>query len=637
MIGAGTVLNDRYRLTEPLGRGGMGTVWRAQDSNLKREVAVKILNAGLLEEPTQIERFRREAQVVAAIGHPGIVGVHDYGESRGEDTDGGEPFAYIVMDLIEGRALSTLLKDEGRMPPERALALVADALDALQAVHQRAIVHRDIKPSNLMVRADGALFVADFGIALAIAGTKITMTGGFVGTAAYMSPEQAAHDRANPITPSSDLYSMGVVCYEMLTGSLPFDGGAVQLAYKHVHQPAPELPATFPAPVRALVARALAKAPEDRFASAAEMAAAARTAAGLPGGEAGTRTVKLWKGARRIAAVPTQDAPAPAPGAEPVVKVGPNAATEPSERRRRRRMLVPVIIPVVVSLGTAGALFVDRNPFSSDAAPAPTTAMSTPAAAGPGTGTGTGVAGATTPVTTAPATPQAATTAPAATPDAAQPQPQQPVPAPPAAGGNGGSGAGGGANGGGTNSGGASGGNGGGTQARPPATNNNPAPPPPQQNTSSGAGASAGGGNPPPQTPARPPECNGDAWTRIVNVQYGAPIGLANADPNAKGNPVVLGGNTQFGWLAADSAYSSYNACNNNGARLVQRMGDRAVVLGDYMDILNLWVKTSVGNGAYTIAENGGANCLTANGVGSPLTMTACTPGNATQQWRFQK
>ncbi|MFI6152679.1 protein kinase [Kitasatospora sp. NPDC051170] len=636
MIGAGTVLNDRYRLTEPLGRGGMGTVWRAQDANLKREVAVKILNAGLLEEPTQIERFRREAQVVAAIGHPGIVGVHDYGESRGEDTDGGEPFAYIVMDLIEGRALSTLLKDEGRMPPERALTLVADALDALQAVHQRAIVHRDIKPSNLMVREDGALFVADFGIALAIAGTKITMTGGFVGTAAYMSPEQAAHDRANPITPSSDLYSMGVVCYEMLTGSLPFDGGAVQLAYKHVHQPAPELPGTFPAPVRALVARALAKAPEDRFASASEMAAAARAAAGMPAGETGTRTVRLWKGARRIAAAPTQDAPAaPAPGAEPVVRVGPNAATEPSERRGRRRMLVPVIVPVVLSLGTAGALFVDRNPFSSDAAPAPTTAISAPAAAG----TGTGVAGTGTAATTAPPTPQAATTAPPATPDAAQPQPQQPVPAPSAAGGNGGSSGSGGTNSGGTNSGGAGGGNGGGnggTQARPP-VNNNPAPPPAQQNTSSGTGASAGGGNPPPQTPARPPECGGDAWTRIVNVQYGASIGLANADPNVKGNPVVLGGNTQYGWLAADSAYSSYNACNNNGARLVQRMGDRAVVLGDYMDILNLWVKTSVGNGAYTIAENGGANCLTANGVGNQLTMTACTPGNATQQWRFQK
>ncbi|MFJ9690990.1 serine/threonine protein kinase [Kitasatospora sp. NPDC101183] len=632
MIGAGTVLDDRYRLTESLGRGGMGTVWRARDTRLERDVALKILNAGLMEETTSVERFRREARVVAAIGHPGIVGVHDYGEDDGSGAEGGERCAFIVMDLIEGRALSAVLRDEGRMPPERALALVADALDALHAVHQRAIVHRDIKPSNLLVRGDGAVFVADFGIALAIVDTKITRSGGFIGTAAYMSPEQAAYSSDAPVTPASDLYSMGVVCYELLTGRLPFDGGTVQMAVKHVHEPAPDLPVTFPAPVREFVAKALSKAPQDRHASAAEMAAAARTAVGLPVGEAGRRTVRLWKSPRALADAPTrgartQDDSAPAAAVEPVVKVAPAGPTEPGGRRSRRHLLVPVIIPVVISVGTATAVLVDRNPFSSEAAPAgPSTAASAPQVAG-GAATGTTTASTTEPA--APAT-TAATTAPGATPDAAQPQPQQPAP-PAAQGGNGG-GSGGGNNGGGTGTGQNSG-----TQARPPA-NNNPAPqPPPAQPASSGGGGSnsgGGGGNPPPQD-SPPPGCGGATWVKIVNVQWGAPIGLTNNDPNTAGNVAVLGGASQYGWIANDGVYTEYNACNNNGAKLAQNM-DGTVSLADYMSFLYRWVKTPAGSGAYTLAENGGARCLTAHGVGSPLTMEACTKDLKTQQWRIQ-
>ncbi|MBO1417231.1 serine/threonine-protein kinase, partial [Streptomyces sp. FH025] len=212
MSSAGTVLGERYELVEKVGGGGMGSVWRADDRVLARQVAVKILRADLFEDGTAVQRFRREAQLVAAIDHGGIVGVHDYGES---DEDGDERCAYIVMDLIEGRPLNQVLKDEGPMSAERALGLLADALDALHAAHRRGIVHRDIKPSNLMVRTDGRVVITDFGIARAVASTKLTAPYAIIGTAAYMSPEQASSATTGP---ASDLYSIGVLCYELLVG-----------------------------------------------------------------------------------------------------------------------------------------------------------------------------------------------------------------------------------------------------------------------------------------------------------------------------------------------------------------------------------------------------------------------------------
>ncbi|MFE7593123.1 serine/threonine-protein kinase, partial [Kitasatospora sp. NPDC057512] len=378
MIDKDTVLNHRYRLLEQLGRGGMGTVWRARDAVTERDIAVKVLNPGLLEDPTATERFRREAKAVTGIGHPGVVGVHDYGESGAESTDGveatdgaestdgveatdgaestdgtkgadgtkdtdgtkgagtGPRYAYIVMDLVEGRPLSAVQKDEGPMPPERALALVATALDALQAVHQSAIVHRDVKPSNLLVREDGAVLVADFGLALAIADSKLTTSNGFIGTASYASPEQVDPSPDNPVTPAADLYSMGVVCYELLVGKLPFEGGrAMQVAYKHVNEPAPELPDTFPPAVRALVAKALSKAPEDRYESAAEMAAAARAAVGLPVGESGRRPVRLWKSAPRAGGAGPAPRNEPVPAAELVVRVSPVVQADPEQAAKQ--------------------------------------------------------------------------------------------------------------------------------------------------------------------------------------------------------------------------------------------------------------------------------------------------------------
>ncbi|MEU6237626.1 protein kinase, partial [Kitasatospora sp. NPDC047058] len=282
MTGRGAVLGGRYTLTEWIGGGGMGAVWRADDRVLERQVAVKVLHAGLLEEGTFARRFRREAQLLAAISHPGIVEVHDYGESGGAAEGGaeGERIAYIVMELVDGRPLDKVLAEDGPMPPERALGLLATALDALQAAHQQEIVHRDVKPSNLMLGADGRVTVTDFGIARALVSTTLTATNVVIGTALYMAPEQAG---GGGVAPASDLYSLGVVCYELLTGTPPFTGeSVVEVALKHVQQPAPELPGQFPPAVREFVARALAKQPGDRFADAASMAAAARPTPGNP-------------------------------------------------------------------------------------------------------------------------------------------------------------------------------------------------------------------------------------------------------------------------------------------------------------------------------------------------------------------
>lgn len=462
----------------------MGTVWRADDTVLARPVAVKILHSALFEDDTFIQRFRREAQLVAAIDHPAVVDVHDYGESGGgaegreggEGGDAGDRCAYIVMELVDGRPLDRVLAEEGPMPPERALGLVAAALDGLHAAHRREIVHRDIKPSNLMVRTDGRVTITDFGIARAIASTKITASHAIVGTALYMAPEQAEGTGTGP---ASDLYSIGVVCFELLTGKPPFVGESVlEVALKHVRQPAPELPGAFPAAVRELVAKALEKKPEDRFADAAEMAAAARAAigakdagaaAGAAGAPADTGTVDLRAAAGGAAAgegagggvaggagaakagalVPVADgADQPASGERPasggpvpdedeVAKVGPQPVTEPGKRRSRRALLVPVIVPVVISMGTATVLLVDRGPGRSDAAEPPAAQPTVVVTAPVTPGAGTPAAPAVTP----PATPTPSDTpvaAPAADQQPSTPnQPGAPVPAP-APGGNGG-------------------------------------------------------------------------------------------------------------------------------------------------------------------------------------------------------
>ncbi|MFF1907156.1 protein kinase [Kitasatospora sp. NPDC058218] len=651
MTGRGAVLGGRYTLTEWIGGGGMGAVWRADDGVLERQVAVKVLHAGLLEEGTFARRFRREAQLLAAISHPGIVDVYDYGESGGEGEGGveRERIAYIVMELVDGRPLDKVLAESGPMPPERVLGMLATALDALHAAHQQEIVHRDVKPSNLMLGDDGRVTVTDFGIARALVSTTLTATNVVIGTALYMAPEQAG---GGGVTPASDLYSLGVVCYELLTGRPPFTGeSVVEVALKHVQQPAPDLPAEFPPAVREFVARALAKQPGDRFADAAAMAAAARAAVG-------DRSAPV---AAVVRAVPPAVAGGQAAGgpAVEVARVAPRTVPEPPARRSWRRFLVPVVVPVIITSGAATVLLVDAGPFQSQGQPPgaqPAVSVSATTITDPPTADAT-------PTEPAPTTPPGGETTPGTPPPAppeTTPAPNtggQPVaPAPNAGGGAvaGGTGASGGSSGGsgGTapKTGGGSGGSGGGgaapapNQPAPPApAPNPPAPNPPAPNPPA---PNPPAPNPPtsnPPAPTVPAGCGGANWGAIVNVADGQKLGLSTDSP-APGAAAVMGGTTAYGWVrsAPDPGgwYKIY-PCNLSGPVLVQEadfsnQSSQKVLLSPGFSFLTSWsVIGASTSGAYYLKNYSGSTCLTDNGAGKQVTMTACTPGNKYQEWRI--
>jgi tRNA A-37 threonylcarbamoyl transferase component Bud32 len=255
---AATVLGERYSLTKRIAVGGMGEVWDATDTVLGRQVAVKILRDDLVDSPVFLERFRAEARHTAGLAHHGIASVFDYGEDR----DGDHCVAYLVMELVAGRPLSSVMAERGALPVGMALSILAQAADALHAAHAQGIVHRDVKPGNLLLLDDGTIKVTDFGIARAANSVALTEVGQVIGTAMYISPEQATGSEARP---ASDVYSLGVIGYEMLAGKPPFMAGNVgALAMAHVHQTPPPLPTTVPAPVRASIAGALAKDPADR-------------------------------------------------------------------------------------------------------------------------------------------------------------------------------------------------------------------------------------------------------------------------------------------------------------------------------------------------------------------------------------
>jgi serine/threonine-protein kinase len=271
MIGPATVLGGRFRLVERIASGGMGDVWRCVDEVLGRTVAVKILLPALLEEPGFSDRFRGEALTMATINHPSVVDIYDYGS----DPSAG---AYLVMEYVEGDALSRTLARVSRLTPARTMALVAQAADALQAAHEKGVVHRDVKPGNLLVRPNGTLVLTDFGIARAAGAAALTAAGSVLGTAMYISPEQAMGEQATPL---SDIYALGVVAYQCLAGRRPFEGeNPLEIAMRHVREAAPPLPPDIPPNVRAIVERAMAKDPKARWPTAAAFAAVARRAAG---------------------------------------------------------------------------------------------------------------------------------------------------------------------------------------------------------------------------------------------------------------------------------------------------------------------------------------------------------------------
>lgn len=615
MWGRGTVLGDRYTLTERIGGGGMGEVWRADDAVLRRQVAVKVLLPALLDDPAFAARFRREATVLASLSHPGIVDVHDYGESPIES---GEEVAYIVMELVEGRPLNEVRAQSGPLPPEQALDIAGQALDALHAAHLQGVTHRDIKPSNLMLGGDGRVTVTDFGIARSsAASTGITDSHAVLGTALYMAPEQAEGLGA---IAASDLYSMGVVVYELLTGEPPFTGeSVVEIALKHVREPAPALPDALPEPVRAFVARALAKRPEERYADASVMAAAARrAAAGRPLGELDAP------------AGPVVVRSAESPGS--AGSDGSAAAGGSGRRKWWQRLGIPegVAVPVAVSVSvtvTVAVTVLQIAPWGKEAdaqgaGRQPSPAASAPAASG-GAGQGPGAS-------VLPGSPQGASPGPSAPVPGQDPAAAQggavggPAPGGPggaaAGGAGGGSPSGGGA---GSPSGGGGSPSGGGQQ-------------PTGSGTPGGAGAGAGGAG--GGSGANPPAgCGAGVWGAITNVGDGLKVGLGS-NSTASGTKVVMGGTTAMGWVYERSNYESFRVCSPNGAylgRALTQFGDtvRAELGGGGGVWWNL--ERVAGSNAYLIKDiafQGG--CLTDNGAGQQLTVVPCVSGSKAQQWR---
>lgn len=263
----GKVLGNRYRIEERIGGGGMALVYRAYDLQLNREVAVKVLRGQFGSDEEFVRRFRREAQNAASLGHPNVVQIYDVGEEN--------DLYYIVMELVIGKTLKALIQQQGPLPVTEAARIAIEIADALAHAHAQRIVHRDIKPHNILIARDGRVKVTDFGIARATTTDTVTHTGSIMGSAHYFSPEQA---NGQPTGEKSDLYSLGVVLYEMVTGTVPFQGESpITVALKHLRDrvvPPSELNPEVPAELDEIILQAMEKEPEDRYESAVKMRAA---------------------------------------------------------------------------------------------------------------------------------------------------------------------------------------------------------------------------------------------------------------------------------------------------------------------------------------------------------------------------
>ncbi|MDN5348043.1 MAG: eukaryotic-like serine/threonine-protein kinase [Clostridia bacterium] len=262
----GKVLRDRYEIVSALGGGGMATVYRGRDSLLHRDVTIKILREQYASDRDFVERFQHEAQAVARLSHPNIVSIYDVGQ------EGSLP--YLIMEYVEGRSLKEIIKEKAPLSPVEAIEIVLQICDALEHAHEKGIVHRDIKPHNILLTASGRVKVTDFGIAQAADQATLTYNGSLVGSVHYLAPEQA---RGMTATPASDIYALGVVMYEMLTGRLPFTGETpIAVALKHLQEtplPPRQLNPTIPPALERVVLRCLEKAPEARYPSAARLRA----------------------------------------------------------------------------------------------------------------------------------------------------------------------------------------------------------------------------------------------------------------------------------------------------------------------------------------------------------------------------
>ncbi|HEY2519696.1 MAG TPA: serine/threonine-protein kinase [Streptosporangiaceae bacterium] len=399
------LLGGRYRLSGRIAVGGMGEVWRGTDELLDRPVAVKLLSAAHASDDSFRARFRAEARYAASLSHPNIAQVFDYGEmSEDEEVPPDIPAggAYLVMELVKGEPLSALIAREERLSAADSLRIVSQAADALSAAHEAGIVHRDIKPGNLLLSDEGVTKITDFGIARAMwaaQASHLTQTGMVMGTASYVSPEQAT---GGTITSASDIYSLGVVAYECLTGAPPFTAETpVAIAVAHMHRPVPPLPDDVPAPVADLILNMLAKPPEERPQSARWVADRARqlrsalpssTGPGalldpelneavlaetaldgggpvLPSAEAVTDPRLGASLTRADLGLPAESTPTP-PGLPAELGTG----LSETRRRRRRSALLAALVSVAVAAigGTVAAVMLSGKPMSTtgDVSPA---------------------------------------------------------------------------------------------------------------------------------------------------------------------------------------------------------------------------------------------------------------------------
>ena len=360
------LLGGRYELDGIVGRGGMAEVFRARDIRLDRIVGVKTLRDDLARDQTFQARFRREAQSAASLNHPSIVAVYD----TGEDMVGNTPVPYIVMEFVDGRTLRDLLRDDRRLLPERAAEITDGVLRALDYSHRNGIVHRDIKPGNVMLTRTGDVKVMDFGIARAVSDAQATMTqtAQVIGTAQYLSPEQARGERVDA---RSDLYSAGCLLYELLTGRPPFTGDSpVAIAYQHVREapvPPSRIDPELPAWCDAIVLKAMEKDPADRYQSAGEMRNdIQRALSGAPVAASIHHTEMYNTGTRRMGQATQLAGPT---SAIPPYQYGPDATMgrdgddygEPSRRRAWPWVLVGIIVLLLIAGGIFAFEFASGN------------------------------------------------------------------------------------------------------------------------------------------------------------------------------------------------------------------------------------------------------------------------------------
>ena len=353
------VLAGRYEIRDLIGRGGMAEVHLGYDKRLSRIIAIKLLRSDIAGDPTFQARFRREAQSAAALNHPTIVAVYDSGEEEITTPNGStRSVPYIVMEYVEGHTVRELLGDGEAVPIPEAVEITTGVLDALEYSHRAGIVHRDIKPGNIMLTSTGAVKVMDFGIARAMedSSATVTQTHAVVGTAQYLSPEQA---RSEIVDARSDLYSTGCLLYELLTGQPPFTGdSAVAIAYQHVREipkPPSSLAADVPESLDRVVLKALAKTRDDRYQDAAHMRT--ELLAAERGMAVSAPATDTWQSTTAMpsATAPSPAVPAPPPSAAPP-QAGPEKAAE--DKRPRRRWWVWVLLIILLILaGTLIGMF----------------------------------------------------------------------------------------------------------------------------------------------------------------------------------------------------------------------------------------------------------------------------------------